>query len=312
MKFDRALCHQLNCVLTIYQARELHFDEESIFDSKSMAYECPDEDCSAEMIGVNDTSVRFKTTPHFRTKQGAVHSESCDYSKNSSSPKSTELSKPGTSHGYKVTDIPEEFLLERQAPPVGQGKKQKKQDTMNEEGTEHLTATQGDKFSVHKTSCLEHIVEVWETHTPESLKDIALTIGHKTKYYRNIFKPIRFFTDEEGLIYFGEVENIESFGQDYAIRFKDRPGYPDPKSDKYKISIYLRSDLINTYRKRKLFREHIDMLKILTAEKVTCYFVGAYPKLIDKTGKFGPFKALELNITNLDHLVLRYYSGGEE
>lgn len=88
--------------------------------------------------------------------------------------------------------------------------------------------------------------------------------------------------------------------------------HPDINGKRYQVSIYIKHDLIDSYRRRKQFREHIELLKNSDPDDITCYFVGAYPVLSERDGKFGNFKSLEVSIKNLDHLVLRHHKGGEE
>ena len=313
MKFDRAYCTKTDCILTIYQVRDLHFDVDEEFDSKKMDYECPDEDCDAILTGVNDTSVEFKVTPHFRTIPSSTHSDDCDYEQavNLSETKIGRVT--GNERGHKVSDIPEVFLLERQIPPIGSGKPKKKR--VNDDKTVDifvLDKKNEKNTSVHETSCLEHIIEVWESNCKDELEDKLLTIGNKTKWYRNMFKHVEYFADEEGLIYYGDVKDIKAYGKNYSIRFMDKPRFPNKEGKRYPLSIYIKNELIDVYRRRKQFRKHIDLIKGKHSGEVTCYFVGAYPNLCACEGRFGSFDALEVEVKNLDHIVLRHRQGGEE
>ena len=313
IKLDRAYCNQTDCVLTIYQVRDLHFDEHNEFNARSAQYECPDEECNAALVGVNHAKAEFKNTPHFRLLTSHNHSDACDYDGNSDKKTTDEPEEKGTERNHKVSDQPEVLLLERQPLPFGTGKLKKRKTTAIPPSTLDTSALSGDndKAPPHETSCLEHIVETWISNDAEDLRHSLLTIGDKTKWYRNAFKPIKYFTDEEGLIYWGSVKSIKKYGEDYAITFTDRPKF---EGEQRQISIYISSELIESYRKRKLFRRYIESLIDHTDGGVICYFVGAYPKLKDEevvTTK-GSFRPLEVQLTNLDHLVLRFDEDGED
>ncbi len=143
------------------------------------------------------------------------------------------------------------------------------------------------------------------------MKYTALTIGSKTKWYRNALKPIKYFSQEKGLIYWGYVKEIKKYGKGYAIKFVDRPWF----EDKYRsISIYIPAKMIDKYRKRQLLRSYIDSLIDRNDIKVKCFFVGAYPKLKKEAIKKGEkeFHPLEVDIKNLDHLILRFEEDSED
>ncbi|VDA99851.1 hypothetical protein S1OALGB6SA_924 [Olavius algarvensis spirochete endosymbiont] len=313
IKLDHAYCHEFDSVLTIYQVRDLHFDDDASFDARNAKFECPDEDCNAPLVGVNHASVKFKNTPHFRLLIDHKHSEACDYGNESNMKASDESKRKGTERNYKASYHPEVLLLERQPPPSGTGKPKKKRKAANPQTTvdASLSNSNSDNFSPHKTSCLEHVVEIWVSNDAEVLQYLPLTIGDKNKNYQNAFKNINSFTDEEGLIYWGHVKSIKDYGKNYAITFKERPWF---EGENRQISIYIRNELIESYRKRKMFRSWIDSLLKDGVSGVKCFFVGTYPTLKEvpvktSTGSFCP---LEVHLKNLDHLVLRFNGDGKD
>jgi len=309
---DRAYCRETDSELTIYQVRDLHFDENETFDSLKAYFKCPDKDCDAPFVGVNCAKVKFKNTPHFRLLIDHKHSEACDYGGESSKKISEKSKGKGTERSYKVSNYPEVLLLERQPVPRNTGKPKKRRKTSNSSTTSDASPSNSGNSSPYTTSCLESVVETWVSNSEEDLRHSLLTIGDKTKYYRNFFKKIEYFTDEEGLIYWGNVKlPIKPYGKGYSIIFKKRPKF---EGENRQISIYIRNEQIERYRKRKLFRQYIESLIDHPGRDVTCYFVGAYPKLKDKDveSSRGSFRPLEIHLKNLDHLVLRFNEDSED
>ncbi|WP_241086353.1 hypothetical protein [Candidatus Vondammii sp. HM_W22] len=273
---DRAYCHQSDSVLTIYQVRDMHFDEENDFSAKTAIFECVDGECDVELRGVNHTSIEFKNAPHFRLLKGCSHSDDCDF-------RQDKLTTPDTSDGigerrdHKDSEYPSELLLERQPPPYGTGKPKKRRGPRRELGVVSGSSDGDSGYTApHRTSTLEHIVETWLEHGKEGLVRVPLTIGDKTKWYPNAFKPIQYFATEKGLIYWGQVKEIRPYGDDYSITFVERPWFQD---DKRQVGIYITGEQIDRYRKRRLFRRYIDSLLEAPDGHVRCYFVGAYPAL---------------------------------
>ncbi|WP_086930697.1 hypothetical protein [Agarilytica rhodophyticola] len=312
IKIDKAYCHQTDSVLSIYQVRDLHFDEDNPFNAKNATYECLDEDCHAPLIGVNSTSVEFKNAPHYRLKRGHEHSEACDFNKATHVTKAEE--EPNQERDYKASAHPNVLLLERQPVPRCTGKPRKPRAPRDPSDAPIALDTGREHNSPHETSILEHVVETWLEHG-EVLRRVALTIGEKTKWYPNAFKYIKYFTDERGLIYWGNVKKIKPYGHGYSITFMERPEY---EGDKRQIGIYITDEQINSYRKRRLFRRYIDSLVNSEEGTVQCYFVGAYPVLketevVYQTAKGEQsFRPLEVYLSNLDHLVLRFNRDEED
>jgi len=305
---DRAYCHQTDSVLTIYQVRDLHFDEGNDFNAKIATYECPDEDCSVELRGVKHAAVEFKNAPHFRVLKNHDHGPECDFRKGKTS-KPDKDTGVGDPRDYKDSTFPSELLLERQPLPYGTGKPKKPRGPRSK--PQVISGADEDYAAPHRTSILEHIVETWLAHGKDVLRRELLTIGDMTKYYPNMFKPIEYFTNGRGFIYWGAVKEIRYYRHKdaYSITFVDKPWFDgEPRQ----IGIYIESDQIERYRRRRLFRRYMDSLLNATQGSVNCYFVGAYPELksedvVIKTGVGEKrFRPLEVHLSNLDHLVLRF------
>lgn len=302
-QIDNAFCHQASSVLSIYQVRDMHFDEDDTFDANTASFECVGERCSVELRGVNHKAVKFKRVPHFRVLKGHDHSDECDFEKEAHSD-----SQPNNGvrekEGYKDTNYPAELLLERMRPPRGSGKPSRVRDSHNESDAASGQRSKNGR-TPHQTSCLEHIVGTFLRHGKEVLRSELLTIGENTWYYPNAFKPIKwFYKDPPGFIYWGKVKKIQRYAEGYSIIFSDWPYY---QGKPRQVGIYLKDELIEGYRKRRLFRSYIDALLPAPSGQVDCYFVGAYPTLkgepvILRSGK--SFTPLEVHLTNLDHLLL--------
>lgn len=313
INLDRAYCYDTDSILTIYQVRELHFDESCDFLADKAKYECPDINCTVKVVGVNHTKTRYIRTPHFRLLPNHEHNENCGFY-SEKSPTTSEANKNQKKQTAQVAvKFPEVLLLERQPIPTGTGKKDVI-DTLSELASKpksSKSSTNTNNKSKYETSSLEHVVETWISNSEEDLKYTALTIGQKTKWYRNIFKPIEYFTDEEGLIYWGYIKEIKQYGKGYVFKFEDWPWF---EGEKRPVSIHIKSKQIDKYRKKNLFRSYINSLIDRENIKVRCFFVGTYPKPKKEAIKKGEkeFHPLEVEIKNLDHLVLRFEEDSED
>ena len=54
MKFDIAYCLSLDEKLSIYDVRDLNFDETAAFDSDKDSFLCPNDDCRAAFAAGNE------------------------------------------------------------------------------------------------------------------------------------------------------------------------------------------------------------------------------------------------------------------
>lgn len=301
MKFDKTYCEELNNYITPYYARELYFDENNEYYNVELTFKCPDELCRIDLVGVNIyKSKRSKKALHFRTKPKKIHQCQKGIEKGASSPSD---SKAGDEEGFKVTRYPSEFLIER--PKVGElfvpeiEDFQVTTDVIISTHSKHPTPS--NKKSIIKTSCLDHLVDCYLNGDQNELRMQPLTINGKTKIFFNFFKKIKYYLDEKGLIYWGEVKSIKKYGKNYSIYFEDRPLVGGKK---FSVSIYIQNEIIDRYRKKKMFKEQIEGL-IEAKEPVLCFFVGTYPVLTDVEGETS-FKVLQVNIDNLDHISLTF------
>jgi hypothetical protein len=85
MKFDLAYCLSLDTKLSIYDVRDLNFDETMAFDSAKEHFQCPNDACrsafdAANGLGTfNAKNVNYVRTPHFKNLPSTRHVEGCPY-----------------------------------------------------------------------------------------------------------------------------------------------------------------------------------------------------------------------------------------
>ena len=300
MKFEKAFCEELNQPITPYLARELFFDEENEYYNKKLNFKCPDDRCRAKLIGVRIYNPkRPKKALHFRTKDDHINGCSGVVRKN----RGNNNKNIKGEEGFKVTRFPEVFLLER--PKLirkGTVSNEVKIDdelsineSINNSGKE-------EKKSILKTSSLDHIVDCYLNGDKSIISAQTLSIGDKTKYFKNFFKHIKYFQDEEGLIYWGEIREIKKFGTNYKLIFKDKPWFD---GENLQLSIYIKNEIIEKYRKRRLFRTQIEDLLGSDLE-ILCFFVGVYPQVKSLSKNNTTFNILDVELEHLDHISLTF------
>jgi hypothetical protein len=85
MKFDLAYCLSLDDKLSIYDVRDLNFDETVAFDSAKEHFQCPNDACrlafdaSNELGTFNAKNVNYVRTPHFKNLPTTQHVAGCPY-----------------------------------------------------------------------------------------------------------------------------------------------------------------------------------------------------------------------------------------
>lgn len=309
MTFDKAYCAELCGNVTAYKARREFFAQDDL-DFK-FTFFCPDENCNIELTGVNIYAVgKVKHKPHFRTKKNCSHSGDCFIV--------TELDKEAKSidkgitiaheHGYKSNKYPDEFMLKRPKKESKNKSEQTEDDDFDIEPRvkRNSITTPTTNAKPHKTSYLENVVDSYEDMNEEKRKEAYITLNAHRRTYHSTFKKIQYFQDGENFIYYGEIEPIKVYGNNYSITFKERV-LVDKKP--YKVNMYITDVLIKSYCLSRLFRESINTLAKLGSnfQNARCYFVGSYPKVKEiqlEDGKI--FTIYEVVVENLDHLVIKF------
>ncbi|MDN4546888.1 hypothetical protein [Pseudomonas sp. C32] len=316
MKLDLAYCLSLNDKLSIYDVRDLNFDETVAFDSAKEHFQCPNDTCrsafdAANTLGTfNAKNVNYVRTPHFKNLPSTRHVEGCPY---------VSLKAPASGVEAETDDsreehFPSELLLTRReyvrkpSSPVEGAEAQRDKPVVP---SAISNADQPSRDSApDKTSVFAHPVECFVSNfeDKELLKRMPLKIGEHTAPYASFFKKIEYLQDNKGLIYWGKIKQIKDYTQSFRIDFEKKVWF---EKKPYSVNVYLSKKLIDTYRKRKAFLEEIKHA-IESGQALYCFFYGVTPELKQVPSKKNPeqtFGVFSANIENLDHFIVREAQG---
>jgi len=305
-KFDTAHCQELDSAVSPYAARELYFNEDfTEYFGRKLTFACNDSKCRAPLVAVNIyTARRPKQALHFRTRPGGVHDEDCEYQPPTVAVPARLV--PGREPwGYKHTRYPSEFLLHPAESPLHPGLRIEEREYIGEPAARSKSgAVEGHhpRDSVLRTSSLDAVVDCFLNAPEEDLATHLLTIGKKTRYFKNWFKRINYFQDAEGLIYWGQVDQLKKYGSDYRVRFAN---YIWENEQKLRIYIYIKGSTIDAYSKRRLFREQLDGF-IDSKSEILCFFVAAYPQRTKVSYDNRSWEQYDVRVEQLDHLVFTF------
>ena len=315
MKFDTAYCLSLDEKLSIYDVRDLNFDETAAFDSDKDSFLCPNDECRAAFNASNALStfnaknVNYLRTPHFKNKTSTRHIDGCRYA-------STHRAATGESDDEREEHFPSEFVLtRRQYERKTQGVKNQRNGAEPPTKAPSNPATLSDGTNdtpPDKTSVFAHPVECYVSNIDDKdkLKSMPLKIGDHTATYWTFFKKIEYLQDNKGLIYWGKIKAIKDYTSSFRIDFEKKV-WLDKKP--YSVNVYLSKKLIENYRKRKAFLEQIKAA-VDSERPLYCFFYGVTPELKQVPSKKNPeqsFGVFSANIENLDHLIIREAPGVE-
>ena len=319
MKFDLAYCLGLDTKLSIYDVRDLNFDETMAFDSAKEHFQCPNDACryafdAANGLGTfNAKNVNYIRTPHFKNMPSTRHVEDCPYV----SLKSPALGVDGAEADVSREEhFPSELLLTRRAyvrkpsqPTVAGDSQRDEPSTPTPASTEE--APNRDS-APDKTSVFAHPVECFVSNFEDKdlLKRMPLKIGEHAATYSAFFKKIEYLQDNKGLIYWGKVKEIKDYTQSFRIDFEKKVWF---EKKPYSVNVYLSKKLIDGYRKRKAFLEEIKHA-IDSGRALYCFFYGVTPVLKQVPSKKNPeqtFGVFSADIENLDHFIVREAPGLE-
>lgn len=306
MKFDKAYCLSLADKLSIYDVRELNFDETLAFDSTHEHFLCPDDACRAafpqsNVLGTfNARNVNYVRTPHFKNLPATLHREGCPYGQRKNSAAEEE---------NREEHFPSELLLTRRqyslSPTPANPPAALPPLPRPAEPQERSPAPD-------KTSVFAHPVECFVSNIGDKdlLKRMPLKIGEQTATYWTFFKKVEYLQDNKGLIYWGRIKEIKDYTSSFRIDFEKKV-WADKKP--HSVNIYLSKRLIEGYRKRKAFLEEIKYA-IDSQRELYCFFYGVTPQLKQVPSKKNPqqtFAVFSADIDNLDHLIIREVPGLE-
>ncbi|WP_339543647.1 hypothetical protein [Pseudomonas sp. RA_35y_Pfl2_P32] len=311
MKFDRAYCLSLDAKLSIYDVRDLNFDETMAFDSAKEHFQCPNDVCRsafgvANVLGtINAKSVNYIRTPHFKNVPSTRHVEGCPY---------VSLKTP-SADGVETDDgveehFPSELLLTRRQYVRKPGSAQVTGNRMQDQVPVAPANSQVERPAVEsapdKTSVFAHPVECFVSNfeNKDLLKRMPLKIGEHTASYASFFKKIEYLQDNKGLVYWGKIKEIKDYTQSFRIDFEKKTWF---EKKPYSVTLYLGKKLIDSYRKRQAFLEEIKHA-IESEQELYCFFYGVTPELKQVPSKKHPeqtFGVFSANIENLDHFIIR-------
>lgn len=317
MKFDLAYCLSLNDKLSIYDVRDLNFDETMDFDSAREHFQCPNDACrlafdTANELGTfNAKNVNYVRTPHFKNLPSTRHVECCPY---------VSLKSPASGADEAETDdsreehFPSELLLARREYVRKPSSPVVIADVVRDKPLAPKAASNleqpGREPAPDKTSIFAHPVECFVSNFDDKdlLKRVPLKIGEHTAPYGSFFKKIEYLQDNKGLIYWGKVKEIKDYTQSFRIDFEKKVWF---EKKPYSVNVYLSKKLIDSYRKRKAFLEEIKHA-IESGRELYCFFYGVTPELKQVPSKKNPeqtFGVFSANIENLDHFIVREAPG---
>jgi hypothetical protein len=315
MKFDTAYSLSLDDKLSIYDVRDLNFDETAAYDSDQDSFLCPNDACRAAfeagnvLSTFNARNVNYQRTPHFKNTPSTRHIDGCRYA-------SLHKGAAGESGDEREDNFPSEFVLTRRTyerkTAMGGTEGLVPQDSAKTPSPRSDESVSASDTTPEKTSVFAHPVECYVSNIDdkEKLKSMPLKIGEHTATYAAFFKKIEYLQDNKGLIYWGKVKAIKDYTSSFRIDFEKKV-WLDKKP--YSVNVYLSKKLIENYRKRKGFLEQIRAAAD-SERALYCFFYGVTPELKHVPSKKNPeqtFGVFSANIENLDHLIIREAPGLE-
>lgn len=324
MKFDLAYCLNLDDKLSIYDVRDLNFDETVAFDSAKEQFQCPNDACRAtfdvaNVLGTfNAKNVNYVRTPHFKNIPSTRHIEGCPYVSLKTAASGLESDGAEADDG-REEHFPSELLLTRREYVRKPSSPTMAADVMRDErepsAASHVEHPSRDS-APDKTSVFAHPVECFVSNFADKdlLKRKPLKIGEHTAPYGSFFKKIEYLQDNKGLIYWGKIKEIKDYTLSFRIDFEAKVWFKQPheaKNKPYSVNVYLSKKLIDNYRKRKAFLAEIKHA-IDSDAPLHCFFYGVTPELKQVPSKKNPeetFGVFSANIENLDHFIIREAPG---
>lgn len=256
MKFERAYCKEVDKVITPYIARELYFNEDSQFYGEKLEFLYEDKQCRKILIPVGIyLQKRTKRALHFRSKDALEHI--CGKNNKIEGHSGKDV---GTDDPFKITRYPSELILNPSKSSGGKigGIDVDDMDITNPNKTSNsIGSGTSTKEIRYKISSFEHLVDCYLSGDKKVLETMEFTINGKTKKFYNFFKKIKYYFDEEGLIYYGEISGIKKYGENYAIYFKDNAWVENAYRT---VSIYINNELIDKFGKKKIFKDQLEEL----------------------------------------------------
>jgi len=320
MKFDTAYCISLDDKLSIYDVRDLNFDETVDFDSDREYFLCPHDACRAAFADENKLgtfnakNVNYIRTPHFKDLPSTQHINGCPYGTSRATGAGLALDETDEE---REAHFPSELLLTRRQyvrKPVSTAAAQDLPPMPPPVPAATVSTPRTTPSApLDKTSVFAHPVECFVSNyaDKDKLKRMPLKIGEQTASYWSFFKKIEYLQDNKGLIYWGKVKAIKDYTLSVRVDFEKKVWF---EGRPYSVNVYLSKQLIEGYRKRKAFLEEI-RLAITNDRPLYCFFYGTTPALKQVPSKKDPAKTFGVfsgDIQNLDHFIIREAPGLDE
>lgn len=313
MKFDTAYSLSLDDKLSIYDVRDLNFDETVAFDSDADSFFCPNDECRAAfstenvLTTYNAKNVNYQRTPHFKNTPGTRHIDGCRYG--------GRKIAAGESEDDREESFPSELVLTRRQytrkTPAAGNMGTTPLEPSNSPSQRTTASRTSSETTPDKTSVFAHPVECYVSNIDDKdkLKGMPLKIGEHSSTYWAFFKKIEYLQDNKGLIYWGRIKAIKDYNaSSFRIDFEKKVWVGKKP---YSVNVYLSKELIERYRKRKVFLEQ--MKAALDSQRVLyCFFYGVTPELKQVPSKKNPeqtFGVFSADIENLDHMIIREAPG---
>ncbi|WP_028622420.1 hypothetical protein [Pseudomonas sp. Ant30-3] len=325
MKFDLAYCLSLDDKLSIYDVRDLNFDETMEFDSAKEHFQCPNDACRSAfeaanvLTTFNAKNVNYVRTPHFKNTPSTRHVTNCPYV-SFKTPASGVDADGAETDDSREEHFPLELLLTRRQyvrkPSSQAAAEDAARNSPRNTATNNDAMHSGPETAPDKTTVFAHPVECFVSNFEDKdlLKRMPLKIGEHTAPYSSFFKKIEYLTDNKGLIYWGKIKEIKDYTQSFRIDFEQKIWFKqadEAKKKPYSVNVYLSKKLIENYRKRKAFLEEIKHA-VDSDKELFCFFYGVTPQLQQVPSKKNPeqtFGVFSANIENLDHFIIREAPG---
>ncbi|AZC25019.1 hypothetical protein [Pseudomonas sessilinigenes] len=324
MKFDVAYCISLDDKLSIYDVRDLNFDETVDFDSAKEHFQCPNDICrmmfeaSNELGTFNAKNVNYIRTPHFKNLTTTRHMEGCPYGASKTGGNIDGLQ----AENDREEHFPSELLLTRREyvrkPTLSTTSKNTPDENRPIAPIQAFRPHPERRDTPDTTSIFAHPVECFVSNIDDKdlLKRMPLKIGEHTASYASFFKKIEYLQDNKGLIYWGKIKQIKDYTQSFRIDFEQKVWFKaegEARKKPYSVNVYLSKKLIDNYRKHKAFLEEIK-LAIDNQRELYCFFYGVTPAFKHVPSKKNPeasFGVFSADIENLDHFIIREAAGVE-
>ncbi|ERS88447.1 hypothetical protein Q672_10565 [Marinobacter sp. EVN1] len=308
MKFGRAYCEELQEPISSYKAREIYTDEDDERFGKRLTFSCEDCVCRARLTAVGVYMPRkSKRALHFRSLED--HVPECGFLRGNAT-RGADRGDGRQEDDFKITQFPTELDLTPRRRTRAGAKPSASTESSDGSAPGRGRDVNGESVSRRRTSTrtryLDYVVDCFLSGDEDSKKK-DFTVAGKTKAFRQFFKRIRYFQDEQGLIYYGAIDKLKVYkNKGVGLRFVE---YIWSGERKQRVWAYIPQEHIDGSSRRRAFLAEMQELESAMAAKevVEAYFVGAYPQLeIIQRDDGKAFESYKAELSRVDHISLRF------